>query len=247
MGQNAATVSEVAPDVYRIATYHEPWRCSVNQYLIVDDQPTLISTGLRDRFEDTRAGIAEVLDPTTLTQIVVPHFESDECGALNDFLLQAQNAVPLASMRTALASLSDFSDRPPRALGDGEVIATGRHHLRVVEVPYVHAWDGIALADEDTRMVFTADLFIQPGLCDALSQDDRSALSVQLYRTFYGQPPPQYLMRALDRIEAEEPTHLAPGHGSVLTGNFTPYFRALRALAGEPVAGRTTEFATAAR
>ena len=64
MGQNAAVVAEVAPDVYRIATYHEPWRCSVNQYLIVDDQPTLISTGLRDRFEDTRAGIAEVLDPS---------------------------------------------------------------------------------------------------------------------------------------------------------------------------------------
>jgi len=247
MSQNAAVVSEVAPDVYRVATYHEPWRCSVNQYLIVDDQPTLISTGLRDRFEDTRAGIAEVLDPTTLTQIVVPHFESDECGALNDFLLQAQNAVPLASTRTALTSLSDFSDRPPRGLGDGEAIDTGRHHLRVIEVPYVHAWDGIMLADELTHFVFTTDLFMQPGHCDALSQDDRSALSVQLYRTFYGQPPPQYLLRALDRIEASEPTHLAPGHGSVLTGNFTPYYRALRNQAGEMVAGRQAEVQVAAR
>ena len=162
MGQNAAMVSEVASDVYRIATYHEPWRCSINQYVIVDDEPTLISTGLRDRFEDTRAGIAEVLDPTTLTQIVIPHFESDECGALNDFLLQATKAVPLASTRACLASLSDFSDLPPRGLGDGEAVSTGRHHLRVIEVPYVHAWDGIVLADELSRFVFTADLFIQP-------------------------------------------------------------------------------------
>jgi len=247
MGQNAAVVSEIAVDIYRIATYHEPWRCSVNQYLIVDDEPTLIATGLRDRFEDTRAGIAEVLDPTTLTQIIVPHFEADECGALNDFLLQAPNAVPLASMRACLVSLGDFSDRAPRGLGDGEAVDTGRHQLRVIEVPYIHAWDGIVLADEQSRLAFTTDLFIQPGMCDAVSQEDRSALSVQLYRTFYGQPPPQYLLRALDRIEAAEPTHLAPGHGSVLTGNFTPYFRALRALATEMVAGRSIELATAAR
>jgi flavorubredoxin len=245
MGQKAADVSEVASDVYRVATYHEPWRCSVNQYLVVDEQPTLISTGLREHFEVTVAGIAEVLDPTTITQIVIPHFESDECGALNDFLLRAPKAVPMASMRACLASLTDFSDRPPRGLGDGEAISTGHHHLRVIEVPYVHAWDGIAIVDEQSRMVFTTDLFIQPGMCDALSHDDRSALSVQLYRTFYGQPPPTYLLRALDRIEAAEPARLAPGHGSVLTGNFAPYFRALRALAGEMVAGRSTEFAAA--
>jgi glyoxylase-like metal-dependent hydrolase (beta-lactamase superfamily II) len=134
MGQKAADVSEVASDVYRVATYHEPWRCSVNQYLVVDEQPTLISTGLREHFEDTVAGIAEVLDPTTITQIVIPHFESDECGALNDFLLRAPKAVPMASMRACLASLTDFSDRPPRALGDG--VGIERNHR--VAVPLLH-------------------------------------------------------------------------------------------------------------
>jgi flavorubredoxin len=148
-------------------------------------------------------------------------------------------------MRTCLASLSDFSDRPPRGLGDGELLSTGKHHLRVIEVPYVHAWDGIILVDEQTQVAFTTDLFVQPGLCDPVSGDDRSALSVQLYRTFYGQPPPTYLARALDRIEAAEPTILAPGHGSVLTGNFPPYFRALRALAGEMVGGRASELSAA--
>jgi flavorubredoxin len=241
MGQKPASVAEIAPEVYRVSVYHEPWRCTVNQYLVADVEPTLISTGLREHFEETWAGIAAVLDPTTLAQIVVPHFESDECGALNEFLMQAPQAVPLASMRTALASLSDFSDRPPRGLGDGELVSTGRRHLRVIEIPYVHAWDGIALADEDTHLVFSTDLFIQPGPCDAVTKDDRSALSVQLYRTFYGQPPPTHLERALDRIEAVEPTMLAPGHGSALIGNLQPYFRALRGLAGGVVAGRRTE------
>ncbi len=233
MHQRSATVAEIARDVYRIATYHEPWRSSVNQYVVVDDEPALISTGLRERFHDTWAGVAEVLDPTRLRHIVVPHFEADECGALNDFLLRAPNASPLASMRTVIASLADFAVRSPRGLGDGEVVDTGRHGLRVIEAPYVHAWDGIVIADEQAHVVFTSDLFIQPGLGEALSRDDRSAISAELYRTFYGTPPEGYLQRALDRIESLASVVIAPGHGSALTGHLAPYFRAFRSLAGD--------------
>jgi flavorubredoxin len=236
-----AFVSEIAADTYRITTYHEPWRSTVNQYLLVDREPTLISTGLRERFEDTWAALAQVLDPTRLRYIVVPHFEADECGALNDLLLRVPNATPLASMRTVITSLADFAVRSPRGVGDGEVIDTGTHGLRVLEAPYVHAWDGIVIVDEHTQVAFTGDLFIQPGRGEALTRDDRSALSVQLYKTLYGAPPETYLQRALDRIEAAEPTILAPGHGSALTGNLVSYYRAYRALAGETRGPRPIE------
>jgi len=228
-----AFVSEIAADTYRITTYHEPWRSTVNQYLVVDDEPMLISTGLRERFEDTWAGIAQLIDPTTLRSIVVPHFEADECGALNDLLLRAPNATPLASMRTVITSLADVAVRSPRGVGDGEVIETGSHGLRMLEAPYVHAWDGIVIVDERTKVAFTADLFIQPGRGEVIVRDDRSALSGQLYRTFYGTPPETYLQRALDRLESAQPTVLAPGHGAALVGNLAPYYRAYRGLAGE--------------
>jgi flavorubredoxin len=74
-------------------------------------------------------------------------------------------------------------------------------------------------------------------------RDDRSALSGQLYKTFYGAPPDVYLHRALDRIEAAGPAVLAPGHGAALTGNLAPYYRAYRALAGEQRAARPGEAA----
>lgn len=228
-----AFVSEIAADTFRIATYHEPWRSTVNQYLVVDSEPTLISTGLRERFEDTWAGLAQLIDPARLRYIIVPHFEADECGALNDLLLRAPNATPLASMRTVITSLADWAVRSPRGVGDGEVIDTGTHGFRVLEAPYVHAWDGIVVVDERTDVAFTADLFIQPGRGDATIRDDRSALSVQLYRTFYGLPPDAYLLRALDRLESAQPTILAPGHGAAVAGNLASYYRAYRALAGE--------------
>ncbi len=239
--RDRAFVSEIAADTYRITTYHEPWRSTVNQYLLVDAAPMLISTGLRERFDDTWAGLAQVLDPSTLRYIVVPHYEADECGALNELLLRAPNATPLASMRTVITSLADAAVRSPRGVGDGEVIDTGKHGLRMLEAPYVHAWDGIVAVDERTHVAFTADLFIQPGRGEALVRDDRSALSVQLYKTFYGAPPETYLQRALDRLESAQPTVLAPGHGAALTGNLAPYYRAYRTLAGEQRATRPLE------
>jgi len=236
-----AFVSEIAADTYRITTYHEPWRSTVNQFLVLDDEPTLISTGLRERFEDTWAGLAQLLDPARLRYVVVPHFEADECGALNDLLLRAPIATPLASMRTVITSLADTAVRSPRGVGDGEVIDTGTHALRMIETPYVHAWDGIVVVDEHTQVAFTADLFVQPGRGEALVRDDRSALSVQLYKAFYGAPPDLYLQRALDRIESAQPTVLAPGHGAALTGNLAPYYRAYRTLAGEQRGGRVVD------
>ena len=79
-----------------------------------------------------------------------------------------------------------------------------------------------------SQIAFTGDLFLQPGHLDAIIRDDRSSLSVQLYRTFYGTPPEVPLQRVLDRVEASAPTLLAPGHGSVLAGNLAPYYRAYR-------------------
>jgi flavorubredoxin len=113
----------------------------------------------------------------------------------------------------------------------------------MLEAPYVHAWDGIMILDEHTRVAFTADLFMQPGRCPALARDDRSALSTELYKAFHGTPPESYLLRVLDRLEAAHPVILAPGHGAALTGNLVPYYRAYRALAGETRGMRGAESA----
>lgn len=239
--RDRAFVSEIAADTYRIATYHEPCRTTVNQYLVIDDDPTLISTGLRERFADTLAAVSQLIDPARIRYVVVPHFEADECGALNDFLLRAPNATPLASMRTVVTSLADFAVRSPRGVGDGEVVDVGTHALRVLETPYVHAWDGLVVVDEHTHVAFTSDLFIQPGRGEAVVRDDRSALSAELYKTLYGVPPEHYMTRALDRLESAKPTAFAPGHGAVLAGNLAPYYRAFRTLAGETRVTRPAE------
>src|SRR5204862_5228125 len=112
----------------------------------------------------------------------------------------------------------------------GERVARGAHGLRVAGAPYVHSWDSIMLVDEREKVVFSSGLFVQPGRCEPLTRNDRSAVSVQLYRTFYGVPPEAQLSRALDRVEGAAPAVLAPAHGSALTGVLTSYFRAYRGM-----------------
>jgi flavorubredoxin len=234
--ERRTAIAEVAPGIHRLSSYHEPWRSSINSYLLAGTEPMLISTGMRGHFDATWKAIAGVLDPSTLRWIVVLHFEADECGALNEFLARAPRAETLASTRAAMASLADFAVRPVRGVGDGEVIAAGERALRIIDAPYVHAWDGIMLVEEHVNIAFTGDLFLQPGHAEPVTRDDRSALSVQLYRTFYGTPPEVPLQRALDRIEVAGPVMIAPGHGSVLAGNLAPYYRAYRQAASTTAA-----------
>ena len=247
MSDRSGAISEIASGIHRIAIYHEPWRCTVNQYLIVDDEPALISAGLHAYFDTSWALIARVIDPATLRHVIVPHFAAVHCGALNEILRRVPDATALASTRTVLASLDDYAVRPPRGLADGELVPTGARGLRVLETPYVPSWDGIVLADEREKIVFSAALFSQPGRGEAITRADRSVLSAQLYRTFFGLPPESYVLRALDRIEALSPAILAPAHGAALTGVLTSCYRAYRAMVSDGRTQRPSEALAAFR
>ena len=59
---------------------------SFNRFLIMDDEPMLFHTGGRRIFPLVRHTIDSAMPASTLRWIARSHFESDECGALNEFL-----------------------------------------------------------------------------------------------------------------------------------------------------------------
>ena len=102
-------VSEIAHGVYRISTFHEGFQLEFNQFIVNDEEPFLMHTGMRQMFPSTKAGVAEVIDPTKVRWIGFSHFESDECGALNDWLALAPEA-------TTVCSVTGLSRRSGRAI-----------------------------------------------------------------------------------------------------------------------------------
>jgi flavorubredoxin len=125
-------VTEVAPDTYRISTFHPDYKIQFNQFLIKDDEPFLMHTGFKKMFKSTLNGVASVMDPAKLRWIGFSHFESDECGALNEWLGIASQAQAVCSFVGAMVMVNDFADRAARPLTDGEVLKTGKHSIRFI-------------------------------------------------------------------------------------------------------------------
>lgn len=219
-------VTEIARDTYRISTFHPDYGMQFNQFLIKDDEPFLMHTGFRAMFRTTLESVASVIDPAKLRWIGFSHFESDECGALNEWLRVAPHAQACCSVVGAAVNIGDFADRAPRPLADGEVLQTGRRRLRFLSTPHVpHAWDAGLFFDETEAVLLCSDLFFQPGDPPPAVESDlvgpaRDAIMTNLVGPMAKDMPyTPYTDRTLRRLAALQPRTLAVMHGSSFCGN----------------------------
>lgn len=221
-----ATVTEIAAGLYRISTYAPDFGIQFNQFLVADDEPFLMHTGFRRMFAATREAVASVLDPARLRWIGFSHFESDECGALNEWLAVAPRAQAACSFVGVTVSVNDFAIRPARALADDEVLLTGCRRLRFLATPHVpHGWDAGLFFEESTRTLLCSDLFFQPGDPQPLTQTDivgpvRAAMiagqSGPLAKDI---PYTPYTDATFQRLAALQPRTLAVMHGAAFSGD----------------------------
>jgi flavorubredoxin len=233
--QSGTNIEEIAAGIFRINTpvpLPGGLAFSFNQYLIVDDAPLLFHTGLRNLFPLVSEAIRAVLPLERLRYAALSHFEADECGALNDFLAAAPNAVPVCGRVAALVSVDDYADRPAHALADGEELALGSHTIRWFDTPHVpHAWECGLMLDTTTRTFFCGDLFTQGGTgAAALVESDILGPSEAFRQPMdYFAHAPQTRV-VLERLAREAPTTLACMHGSAWRGDGAQLLRELATL-----------------
>ncbi|HTE87312.1 MAG TPA: FprA family A-type flavoprotein [Dehalococcoidia bacterium] len=223
-----ATIAEVAPDIYRINAEVPHAPITFSFFVIKDDLPVLVETGQRRLFEESLEAVKRVIDPASVRYIVTPHFESDECGALNQFLEVAPNAQTVCSPVGMATSFGDFAIREPLALDESVTLDLGKHRLGFLITPYVHQWESMLPYDATTGTVFTSDVFIQPGPRPAITDEDLTEEMLMVYKMVGIFPSRVHLNAALDKIEALKPRTLAAHHGSVIGGKVSAYIQALR-------------------
>lgn len=171
-------ISEIADGIYRLSTWvpeiAPPAGFTFNQFLVLGDEPLMFHTGLRKMFPLNREALARILPPERLRWIAFGHFEADECGAMNEWLAVAPQAVPVHGHTACAVSLADFADRAPRELKDGETIDLGGgRRVRYIDTPHTpHGWDAGVLYEESTRTLLCGDLFTQLGDEPALTDGD---------------------------------------------------------------------------
>lgn len=219
-------VTEIAPDIYRICVLYPEIDLQFNHFLINDYEPLLFHTGLRRMFAEVRDAVASLIDPARLRWVSWSHFESDECGSLNDWLAVAPHAEPACNMVGALVNINDFSARPARILGPDDVLTTGKYRFRYVSTPQLpHGWDAGVLFEETNATLLCSDLFHQNGDVEPLMHSsvlDRVAAVLSAYQQG---PLADYVPytantgRVLRRLAGLKPRTLAIMHGSSYSGD----------------------------
>jgi flavorubredoxin len=224
-------IDQIVGGIYRISTMTETYGITFNQFLIDDEQPTLVHTGDHFMYENIRAAIREVLDPARLANLVLLHWEGDENGGMDRFMSEAPGAELVGSALSIQLNAASFGvdTTRVRSFMDGEKLELGRHSLRFLETPHVHHWDSMMVYEESTGSVFPSDLYLQPGEQPPVTSENLSAAMIEVYRgigIFAHENP---VRTVVDRIEALDPAWIHAMHGASLTGEALPYYnRALR-------------------
>lgn len=219
-------IEEVAPDLFRVSTYVPEINLQFNQFLIRDDEPLLFHTGMRGLFPIVREEVARVIDPSLIRWIGFSHFESDECGALNDWLEIAPQAKAVCSFVGALVSVNDFAARPAHAMTDGQVLSTGRYRFRFLHTPHVpHCWEAGMMFEETQGTLLCSDLFTHQGDVESRTSSDvvgrfKAGLIGDQQGPFANAYPyTAQTGETLRRVAALNPRTLAIMHGSTFIGD----------------------------
>jgi flavorubredoxin len=231
--QAPTRTDELVDGIYRISTtlqYEDGLVFQFNQFLIDDERPALIHTGMHQMYDEVRDAVAEVLDPAKLAYVALLHFEADECGGMYRFVEGAPDSTLACSDLSAALNLSGWKYEG-RVAGhrDGDVVDLGRHKLRFLETPHVHHWDSMMLFDETTKSLFPSDLFIQPGDQPPTVTENLGSEMCGYYREIGIFAHEEPVREVVDRIEQLDPEWIHGMHGGSLRRDTVPDFtRALR-------------------
>jgi flavorubredoxin len=230
------TIDEIAPDLFRLSVYVPDLDMQFNHFLVRDEEPLLFHTGLRSMFPLLKEAVATLIDPVRLRYIAWSHFESDECGALNDWLQIAPHAEPVCTFVGKLVNVDDFSIRPARGMTAEDVLSTGNYRFRFYPSPHIpHGWDAGVLFEETQKVLFCSDLFHHFGNGAALTESDLIGPTREAMQHLQQGPLAGYMpyTRAtegvLRRLSELKPETLAVMHGSSYRGDGS---QLLRNLAG---------------
>lgn len=209
-----------------VQTTGEGMKLSFNQYFIDDDRPSLISLGSTQMFDQLTRCIKEVKDPAAIQYLIIPHFESDECGGLSKFLALNKEAVPVCSATCARQLVGFGIFNSPKVVKDDEEVDLGTRKLRFISTPSeVHLWEGIIAYEEKSRILFSGDIFGQMSDGEGAPPEEIKKGVVAMARR--AMPSKEQLVTFIQRVKKLDIKTIAPGHGALITGGINDILGAL--------------------
>jgi flavorubredoxin len=131
--------------------------------LINDEKSILIHTGPIGVYKKIDEKIKEIIPLQKLAYVSLLHFESDEWGGMA--FLESIDAKLVCSDLSSKLNMTGWYNIPLDHLSvwDNDILNTGKRQFKFIMTPHVHQWDSMMIFEENTKSLFTSDLFIQLG------------------------------------------------------------------------------------
>ncbi|MEP0824732.1 MAG: hypothetical protein HRF40_04535 [Nitrososphaera sp.] len=217
-------IDEIKDGIYRISGFVKEFGITFNQFLVNDEQPTLIHTGPIGMYEQVEQTVKEVITLERLTNVAFLHFESDEWGGME--FLKAPKARLVCSDLSSKLNLVGWYNMPADHISfwDNETLSTGKRTFRFIMTPHVHHWDSMMIFEESTKSLFPSDLFLQPGQNKPVISDDLSESMINVYRKVGIFASEQPVRQTVERLVKLKPEMVYPMHGSCFDGSVFPKY-----------------------
>ena len=212
-------MTEITKDLYQFSINLPFMDFTLHQYLLVCENPVLISTGTINQAEKILPEIKEILNGKELKYIIFPHFESDECGGLPVFQREYPNVTTICSQLSA-RELPGFGYKGKiETKKQGDSLVDDGFSFKFIDYPSeVHLQNGIVFYEETRKIFFSSDLMLRFGnasgqVINNSWKDEVESISIETI-------PDENKLDTLKRnLLTLEPSFIAVGHGYCVNCN----------------------------
>jgi len=167
------TSVEIRPGIYWVGVvdwavrdfhgYITPSGSSYNNYLIIDDQITLLDTVKHDFAEVGIANIRNLVNPSDIKNIIVNHIENDHMSALDRVMELVPDATIYVTERgkKGMSRFFDISKWNIKTVKNGDELSIGKYTLQFIETPMLHWPDSMMTYVKEAKVLISQDAFGQ--------------------------------------------------------------------------------------
>ena len=164
---------EIKPDIYWVGAidwavrdfhgYVTPNGTTYNNYLIMDDEVTLVDTVKYDFKRVTIENIKSICDPSRIKNLVINHIEPDHASGIAKIMSEAPDATIYITEKgkKGLDRHFDTSNWKFKIVKTGDTLKTGKHTLTFLETPMLHWPDSMMTYVNEAKLLFSQDAFGQ--------------------------------------------------------------------------------------
>jgi len=164
---------EIKPGIYWVGAidwgvrdfhgYVIPNGTSYNNYLVLDEQITLLDTVKYDFAAVTINNIKNLINPSKIVNVVINHIETDHVSSIDKIMEFTPGATIYITERgkKGLDRHFDTSKWKFKIVKTGDILNTGKYNLLFFETPMIHWPDSMMTYVKEAKLLISQDGFGQ--------------------------------------------------------------------------------------